>query len=93
LVAVCSCSRNLPEPIRRSLAVDLGQRLHSITVYSRPRGIVLIDRPFSLELGELTTNLKLRRSEIERIHQPMIERLCMLIDKDKSESQENLIIL
>lgn len=82
LVAVLSLSPGAPEgstPPER-LAEDLEQVTQSLPEYLRPKGFVLTRRPFTIEGGELTANLKLRRTAVERRYESWIEELYASMD-------------
>ncbi|MBL0150808.1 MAG: AMP-binding protein [Ideonella sp.] len=66
LVALCTCaSMGLDESSRALLTAMVRQQVSRVNENERPRGVALIERPFSIALGELTPNLKLRRGAIE----------------------------
>jgi long-chain acyl-CoA synthetase len=46
-----------------------------LSAYEQVRGCLVFNRLFSMEKGELTRTLKLRRGEIERMHRRLIEDL------------------
>lgn len=60
---------------RDRLRDDLRAALDALPAGARPQGFLLTTRPFSIEGGELTTNLKLRRDAIERRHAAELEAL------------------
>lgn len=47
------------------LARALPERLAGLPAWTRPVGLVILTRSFSIDRGELTSNLKLRRTAIE----------------------------
>jgi long-chain acyl-CoA synthetase len=72
-------------PIPRSLeSDDLSARLEeailSLPEPQRPGGFLIVNRSFSIDKGELTPNLKLRRAAIETGLAPSIERLYARIE-------------
>ena len=62
--------------LRHELLVQIGQ----LARHEQPAAAIIIQRPFSVDGGELTPNLKLRRMEIERKYKPAIERLYAKLD-------------
>lgn len=58
-----------------SLAERLTAALAPINERDRPAGLAFLQRPLSLETGELTPNLKLRRAAIEKLHEELLGRL------------------
>ena len=67
LVALCTCMTARPD--EQTLACserELRERVAAMGDHERPRAIALIELPFSIERGELTANLKLRRAAIEQ---------------------------
>lgn len=87
-LAAWAQARGLPDalgdPPAPALAADLWQAVQAATdelpPYERPAGCVLLPRPFSVEAGELTTNLKLRRRVIHERYAPCLERLYAAVD-------------
>lgn len=51
------------------------EKLHALPRHEQLGGILIIDRPFSIEEGELTANLKLKRSAIESRYQPFLDTI------------------
>ena len=76
LVALCSAP-GFPHGIDSTKSIEDALRLlvTSISEHERPAGIAFIERPFNLESGELTPNLKMKRKGIERNHAALIQRL------------------
>jgi long-subunit acyl-CoA synthetase (AMP-forming) len=50
------------------LRVEVTQALQELPPHLQPRGLVVTTRPLTIESGELTSNLKLRRHTIERTY-------------------------
>jgi long-chain acyl-CoA synthetase len=75
LVAIlCFNGPRTPEQLE-VLERELKKLNENLSSYEQVRGVVVLDRLFSMEKGELTRNLKLRRDEIERIHQEELTAL------------------
>lgn len=66
--ALCDCVRR-----------DVTSSLASLAAYQRPAGVVITTQPFSIERGELTPNLKLRRASIEAAYHGFVEELYSLL--------------
>jgi len=79
-VALCSVQGTLDGTGRESLKAALTEQLGLINEHERPRAIGVIERPLSIERGELTANLKLRRGIIERTHDGLIRKLYEALD-------------
>jgi long-chain acyl-CoA synthetase len=80
LVALCTCAPSLDEADTARLKQALQQQAARVGEHERPLAIALIRRPFSIDLGELTPNLKLRRAAIEERHASLIARLYECVD-------------
>jgi long-chain acyl-CoA synthetase len=66
---LCTCVPAHPhEAASVGLERELRERVARMSENARPRGIALLDLPFSIEQGELTSNLKLKRAVIESRH-------------------------
>lgn len=71
----------LREQVIRALQADV----RDISEFERPVGVVLIEQPLSIEAGDLTPNLKLRRSAIEARHASAVEQLYRAVDSRKPD--------
>lgn len=71
---VCFNGPRTPEQID-ALNRNLKKLNESLAGYEQVRGCLVLNRLFSMERGELTRTLKLRRDEIERIHQSALLEL------------------
>ena len=60
----------------------------ALPVYQRPLGVIVTSRSFTIEDGELTTNLKLRRKAIETSFQGAIDRLYIAIQAARAQSSD-----
>lgn len=94
LVALCSrSSDNLDENDKSRLEAALRERVRRIGEHERPSGIAFIAGPLSIERGEITTNLKLRRGAIEARYADLIKRLYARIDQEGNSSERDPIFL
>lgn len=55
---------NVTSEYTRILSSDIRNILKQLPHYQRPRGIIISNKYFTINDGELTTNMKLRRSTI-----------------------------
>lgn len=67
-------SERLPEA-ERLIAADFERMGESLADYERVRCFAIVDAPFSVEGGELTASMKLRRSRIEEKWSDVIDAL------------------
>jgi long-chain acyl-CoA synthetase len=71
---------------RERLEANLRTQIALINEHERPAAIALIERPFSIERGELTPNLKIRRAAVEESYAELIQRLYDGIDERTSST-------
>ena len=82
LVALCTPSqpeRGWPEP--NALRLRLEALLSRVNPHERPSGLALLGRPFTIDDGELTSNLKIKRGAVERNHAVLVQQLYDAIDQ------------
>ena len=94
LVALCTPSqpeRGWPEP--NALRQRLKPLLSRVNPNERPSGLALLGRPFTIDQGELTSNLKIKRSAVERNHAALVQQLYDAIDQRPNAGQSDLTIL
>jgi long-chain acyl-CoA synthetase len=72
------------ERINKFLEAELNQMQRTLANYERVRKFALLDRPFSIETGEITPSLKIRRKYIEERYRDLIEKMYESLEK-KSE--------
>jgi len=65
----------LPEPMHCFIVTDLTQHMQQLPRYEQPAGFLVLRNGFSIEGGELTSNLKLRRRVIEEKYLSYIDKL------------------
>jgi len=61
--------------VRKLYCDRIAQRLTSVSRYEQIGNFTLLDKPFSVENGELTLTLKLRRSAIHEHYAEQIESM------------------
>lgn len=94
LVALCTCTQaNMGADARSRLIEILAERIERLAEGERPLAVGLLERPFSVELGELTPNLKLRRSAIEERHADLIRSLYESIERASGPASCRTIVI
>ncbi|MEI7967398.1 MAG: AMP-binding protein [Betaproteobacteria bacterium] len=63
------------------ITLDISKALEGLPSHQCPGGVLLVTAPFSIEGGEITTNLKLRRKAIEAQFAPRCEVLYNRLDR------------
>jgi long-chain acyl-CoA synthetase len=91
LVALCSLQSTSDEMGRESLRAALTEQLALINEPERPRAIGIVERPLSIELGELTANLKIKRGAIEKAHGELIQELYESLDAPKHSTEATIV--
>lgn len=76
----------LPQNILETIANDVAAVCASLATYQRPAGVLLTRRNFSISDGELTSNLKLRRSRIEEQYRADIDALYHALAQSANRS-------
>lgn len=77
LAALCTLTES---PLNdSSLRLALRAQLRTLAEHERPLAIALLNRPFSVDTGELTPSLKVRRDVVEARHAGLIESLYSVI--------------
>jgi hypothetical protein len=83
----CSARAGSAEPTLAMLCAalrrDLAPGLAVLADCQRPAGVVVTTREFSIEGGELTPNLKLRRAAVEVAFREPVERLYRLLETSR----------
>lgn len=69
-----------------TVRADVAAALAGVPAYQQPAGLVLTTRPFSVEDGLITPNLKVRRSNVEGSFVDRIDELYRSIDRSKADS-------
>lgn len=93
LVALCACSAERTDPhALQSVEHALRKRVASLAEHDRPMAIALITRPFSIDAGELTPNLKLRRDAVAKKYSQVIEDLYRAIDEPSNARSGTLFL-
>ncbi|MDD8027230.1 MAG: long-chain fatty acid--CoA ligase [Acidobacteriota bacterium] len=61
--------------INRFLLAEIDKATPNLAPYEKIKKIVLLDRDFEIEKGELTPTLKVKRSKVEAAYKPLIDAL------------------
>ncbi len=61
--------------VHNKLTGEIKKTLRDLAQYEMPKKFLILDRDFSIEAGELTPTLKVKRRVVEKIHQERIEEL------------------
>lgn len=69
------------ERIYKLLEVELNQMQRNLANYERVRKFALLDRPFTIETGEITPSMKIRRKYIEERYGELIEKMYESLEK------------
>jgi len=63
------------QAVHDKVAGEIKKALRELAHYEMPRKFLLLARDFSIEAGELTPTLKVKRRVVEKLHQAKIEEL------------------
>ena len=69
------------ETIYKLLETDISQLQKKLANYERVRKFVLLENPFSIEGGEITPSLKVRRKIIEEKYNDIIEQMYQSLER------------
>jgi long-chain acyl-CoA synthetase len=61
--------------VHNKLTGEIKKTLRELAQYEMPKKFLILDRDFTIEAGELTPTLKVKRRVVEKIHQERIEEL------------------
>jgi long-chain acyl-CoA synthetase len=65
---------------------DLARCAAALPTHERPGGYLVLANRFSIDAGELTSNLKLRRGRIEERYRPWLDDLFSIVDRAEGEA-------
>jgi long-chain acyl-CoA synthetase len=84
LTADCrDTGRGMDTQTQVMLLADLDKVLEAVPPHERPAAVLIVTTGFSIAGGELTTNLKLRRAEVERKYAREVENLYQTLGQSK----------
>jgi long-chain acyl-CoA synthetase len=69
------------EQIYKMLDKEMDQFQKKLANYERVRKFVLLDRPFTIESGEITPSLKIKRKLVEERYQNLIDQMYQSLDR------------
>lgn len=69
------------ETIYKLLETDIAQLQKKLANYERVRKFVLLEKPFTIESGEITPSMKVRRKIIEEKYNSLIEEMYQSLEK------------
>ena len=69
------------EEIYKMLDKEMDQFQKKLANYERVRKFILLDKPFTIESGEITPSLKIKRQYVEERYQDLIEQMYQSLDK------------
>jgi long-chain acyl-CoA synthetase len=61
--------------IQKKMEKEVNEQLHGFAHFETPKKIALLEHDFSVERGELTPTLKVKRRVIDRTYKEQIDRL------------------
>lgn len=73
----------IPADLYPMVQKDVQKEVVSLPKYQRPVGLILSPHPFTVEGGELTGNLKIRRKAIEQKYREHINRVYAMLEEVK----------
>jgi long-chain acyl-CoA synthetase len=59
--------------VRQKMEEEVGSRMDDLAHFERPKKIVLLEQDFTIESGELTPTLKVKRRVVEKNYAPAID--------------------
>lgn len=93
LLTLSSSTKGVPT-LSPALRTELVTHIHArLSRYERPAAALILARPFTVDGGELTPNLKLRRAEIERKYATVTEGLFRTLDQMAQGSQPEQFLI
>jgi long-chain acyl-CoA synthetase len=69
------------EQIYKMLDKEMDQFQKKLANYERVRKFVLLNRPFTIESGEITPSLKIKRKYVEERYQDLIDQMYLSLDR------------
>jgi long-chain acyl-CoA synthetase len=86
-------STDLSQVVLIKIATDVEREVTALTSYERPAGLVVTLEPLTIEGGELTANLKVRRDIVAERFGDAIERLYSTLDaRDAKGAGHNVLV-
>jgi long-chain acyl-CoA synthetase len=76
-----------PSARTASIQKDVAAVMQDIAVYQRPAGVLITRQSLTIDGGELTTNLKLRRNVVETKYEAALGRLFAAVEQRKADDE------
>lgn len=76
----------IPPAAWEKVKTDLARCAGELPPHERPGGYLILANRFSIDAGELTSNLKIRRGKIEDRYHPWLEDLYSIVDRAEGEA-------
>lgn len=73
------------DDIYKLLEKDMDQFQKKLANFERVRKFVMLDRPFSIESGEITPSMKVKRKFIEERYQDLIEQMYKSLERSSKD--------
>lgn len=77
----------IPPGFKATISADIETACSLVPPHQKPAGVIVTQRTLSIEGGELTSNLKLKRNAIEHKFEPHIEALYVALARSSNHSQ------
>ncbi len=61
--------------VKKLIENELGNIQRNLANYEKIRKFTLLDKPFSIETGEITPSLKIKRKVVEKLYSDKIEKM------------------
>jgi long-chain acyl-CoA synthetase len=72
--------------VRMMMELEIQRELSSLAKFEIPKKVLLLEQDFSIEAGDMTPTLKVKRRVVEKKHQASIEALYEEGDKEGRDS-------
>jgi long-chain acyl-CoA synthetase len=69
------------ETIHKLIEEDMSKLQKKLANYEKVRKFALLDRPFTIETGEITPSLKIKRKVVEEKYSDLIEKMYTSLEK------------
>lgn len=76
----------IPPAAWEKIKTDLTRCAGELPPHERPGGYLILANRFSIDTGELTSNLKVRRGKIEDRYRPWLDDLFSIVDRTEGEA-------
>jgi long-chain acyl-CoA synthetase len=84
---------DIPEELYERIRMDVLRETAPLPQYQRPVGLLLTPEAFTVDAGELTSNLKVRRKNIELKYREYIDKMYALLEESKEPADMVMISL